>query len=48
MDKPNVVDMNGTVKFVDPEYVYRYTGCGLIAQIPWKLVKLENAAKIST
>jgi hypothetical protein len=29
-------------RFVDPDYFYRYTGCGLVAQIPWDLVKRED------
>jgi hypothetical protein len=29
-------------KFSNPEIFYRYTGCGLIAQVPWELVKRKK------
>ena len=32
-------------KLVDPEYFYRYTGCGLVAQVPWELIKHEEKPK---
>ncbi len=35
-------------RFVDSEYFYRYTGCGLIAHVPWELVKREKDQKTST
>ena len=35
-------------RFVDPEYFYRYTGCGLIAQVPWELIKREKKSDSPT
>ncbi len=29
-------------EFVDREYFCRYSGCGLVAQIPWTFVKIES------
>jgi hypothetical protein len=29
-------------KIDDPKFFYRYKGCGLVAQVPWKLVKREK------
>jgi len=32
-------------RLVDPEYFYRYAGCGLVRAIPWELVKRERKPK---
>jgi hypothetical protein len=29
-------------RFVEHEYFYRYIGCGLVAQVPWELIKREK------
>jgi len=29
-------------RFTDPEYYYRYEGCGLMPKIPWKLEKIPE------
>ncbi len=39
--KPRYMKTNN-YRLVDPEYFYRYTGCGLIRTIPWELVKRER------
>jgi hypothetical protein len=41
MHKHRLMQADGD-RFVDPEYFYRYTGCGLIAQVPWELIKREK------
>ena len=32
-------------RIVDPEFFYRYVGCGLITHIPWELAKHELKPK---
>lgn len=32
-------------KLDDSEFFYRYKGCGLVAQVPWELVKREEKPK---
>ncbi len=29
----------------DQEFFYRYAGCGLVAQVPWELVRTEDKQK---
>ena len=41
MHKQRLMQADGS-RFVDPEYFYRYTGCGLVAQVPWELMKREK------
>ena len=41
MHKPRVMQGNHC-QLADPEYFYRYVGCGLVAHIPWELVKREE------
>jgi hypothetical protein len=35
-------------RIVDPEYFYRYVGCGLITHIPWELVKRKETPKANS
>jgi hypothetical protein len=41
MDKQLLMQTESS-RLVDPEYFYRYTGCGLVAQVPWELIKREK------
>lgn len=41
MDKPRLMQANHC-KLTDPEYFYRYAGCGLVTHVPWELVKREE------
>ena len=44
MHKPRVMQSD-RCKLLDPEYFFRYVGCGLIAHIPWELAKREKDQK---
>jgi hypothetical protein len=41
------VFQNQGCQFYDSEFYYRYAGCGLVAQIPWQIVKIEKVPKAS-
>jgi hypothetical protein len=47
MHKHRVMQADGS-RFVDPDYFYRYIGCGLVGQVPWELVKRETKPEAST
>ncbi len=34
-------------EFSDPEHYYRYSGCGLVTRIPWKLIKIEEHSNLT-
>lgn len=36
---------DGHINFCDPEAYLKYEGCGLVQQIPWTLVKVEDEPK---
>ena len=42
--KPRVI-RTGNLRIVDPHYLLRYAGCGLITRIPFELVKREENTK---
>ncbi len=44
MHKPRQMQTDHS-KLADPEYFYRYVGCGLVAHVPWELVKHEEKQK---
>jgi hypothetical protein len=44
MHKPRPLQA-GTLTIADPEYFYRYRGCGLVTHIPWELTKREDQPK---
>ena len=44
MNKPCLMQTD-QCEIVDSEFFYRYRGCGLVAHVPWKLVKREETPK---
>jgi hypothetical protein len=44
MRKPRLMQ-TGQIKTIDSEFLYRYKGCGLVAHVPWELVKREENQK---
>jgi hypothetical protein len=47
MHKPRPLQA-GALTIADPEYFYRYRGCGLVTHIPWELTKHEDQPKAVT
>ena len=41
MHKPRPMEA-GSLTIADPEFFYRYRGCGLLTHIPWELAKREK------
>ena len=41
MHKPRLMETD-RCKLADPEYFYRYVGCGLVTPVPWELVRREE------
>ena len=39
---PRIIDVRGWGSFRDEEEFFVYEGCGLVVQIPWRLVKAES------
>lgn len=37
---------DGRTSFPDPEYKLRYRGCGLVVNVPWEPVKLEQNREV--
>ena len=44
MHKPRCI-ASAEYKMADPEYFYRYFGCGRASYIPWQLAKRERKLK---